>query len=103
MHRKQGLEIAGYAAAGDAVNLRDGLASIVDAGDADKRGTWAYFAKRFIAWLDAGTPEDTPFSVWSLEGNVKLPFAAFSAAPIVTCPGAGACALDGWCYSLKAW
>ena len=35
MHRKQGLEIAGYAAAGDAVNLRDGLASIVDAGDVD--------------------------------------------------------------------
>jgi len=101
MHRKQGLEIAGYAAAGDAVKLRDGLASIVDAGDADKRGTWAYFASRFIAWLDAGMPANTPFSVWSLEGNVKLPFAAFSAAPIVTCPGAGACA--EWCYSFKAW
>ena len=35
MHRIQGLEIAGYAAAGDAVKLRDALASIVDAGDAD--------------------------------------------------------------------
>jgi hypothetical protein len=101
--RALGLEIAGYAAAGDAVNLRDGLASIVDAGDADKRGTWAYFASRFVAWLDAGTPANTPFAVWSLEGNVKLPFAAFSTLPIVTCPGAGACALDGWCYSLKAW
>ena len=99
--RALGLEIAGYAAAGDGVKLRDGLASIVDAGDADKRGTWAYFASRFVAWLDAGTPEDTPFAVWSLEGNVKLPFAAFSAAPIVTCPGAGACA--DWCYSFKAW
>ena len=101
--RALGLEIAGYAAAGDAVKLRESLASIVDAGDVSRRGSWAYFASRFIDWLDAGTPEDTPFAVWSLEGNVKLPFAAFSAAPVVTCPGAGACALDGWCYSLKAW
>ena len=99
--RALGLEIAGYAAAGDAVKLRDGLASIVDAGDADKRGTWAYFAKRFIAWLDAGTPANTPFAIWFLKGNVKLPFAAFSAAPIKTCPGAGACAK--YCYSFKAW
>ena len=101
MDRKRGLEIAGFAAAGYAVNLRDGLASIVDAGDASRRGTWAYFASRFIDWLDAGTPEDTPFAVWFLKGNVKLPFAAFSAAPIVTCPGAGACA--EYCYSFKAW
>jgi len=101
MYRKEGLEIAGFATAGDAVKLRDGLASIVDAGDVSRRGSWPYFAKRLIDWLDAGTPEDTPFAVWSLEGNVKLPFAAFSAAPIVTCPGAGVCA--EYCYSLKAW
>ena len=101
MHRKQGLEIAGFAAAGDGVKLRDGLASIVDAGDVSRRGSWAYFAKRFIAWLDAGTPANTPFAIWFLKGNVKLPFAAFSTLPIVTCPGAGACA--EYCYSFKAW
>ena len=99
--RALGLEIAGYAAARDHLNLHNGLASIVDAGDVSRRGSWAYFASRFIDWLDAGTPANTPFAVWSLEGNVKLPFAAFSAAPIVTCPGAGACA--EWCYSFKAW
>src|SRR5262249_38268511 len=35
------------------------------------------------------------------KGNAKLPFWAFSALPIVTCPGAGECAR--WCYSLTSW
>lgn len=42
-----------------------------------------------------------PFDVFNLKGNSKLPFAAFSALPGVTCPGAGDCL--SWCYSFKAW
>tara|TARA_Y100001963_G_scaffold113765_1_gene157589 strand:- start:127 stop:984 length:858 start_codon:yes stop_codon:yes gene_type:complete len=101
MKRAQQMALAKFAAVGDVAKLRDGIADIVDKGDKTKRGTWAYFANKFGAWIDAGMPEDTPFSVWSLEGNVKLPFAVFSTAPVVTCPGAGACAK--WCYSFKGW
>jgi len=101
MKRAQQMALAKFAAVGDVAKLRDGLADIVDKGDKTKRGTWAYFAGRFIDWIDAEMPENTPFAVWSLEGNVKLPFAVFSTAPIVTCPGAGACA--EWCYSFKGW
>lgn len=43
----------------------------------------------------------TPFKVFKLKGNTKLPFATFSTLPIVTCPGAGECA--DWCYSFTAW
>lgn len=43
----------------------------------------------------------TPWPIVKLDGNGKLPFAAFSSLPGVTCPGAGDC-LD-WCYSFKAW
>jgi len=43
----------------------------------------------------------TPWPIFKLNGNGKLPFAAFSSLPGVTCPGAGDC-LD-WCYSFKAW
>ena len=39
--------------------------------------------------------------IFKLDGNSKLPFVAFSSAPAVTCPGAGAC-LD-FCYSFRAW
>ena len=42
-----------------------------------------------------------PFRIFNLNGNTKLPFAAFSTLPVVTCPGAGECA--GWCYSFTAW
>ena len=103
MKRAEQMALAKFAAVGDVAKLRAGIADIVDKGDKTKRGTWAYFGAKFGDWLDAEMPEDTPFSVWSLEGNTKLPFANFSTAPVVTCPGAGACALDGWCYSFKCW
>lgn len=45
--------------------------------------------------------DDCPVELFAMDGNSKLPFAAFSALPGLTCPGAGAC-LD-WCYSFKAW
>jgi hypothetical protein len=44
---------------------------------------------------------DPSYSVFSLNGNSKLPFVSFSSLPGVTCPGAGEC-LD-FCYSFRAW
>ena len=41
------------------------------------------------------------YEIFKLDGNSKLPFAAFSSLPGVTCPGAGDCLQ--WCYSFKAW
>jgi hypothetical protein len=67
-------------------------------GSSTKRGTWKFFFLRFAAALEAGR---VPSSIFAMEGNVKLPFVAFSTLPIVTCPGAGACAK--YCYSLRAW
>jgi hypothetical protein len=80
-------------------------------GSSRKRGTWKYFLLRFAAAIDAGS---LPHEIFAMEGNVKLPFVAFSTLPIVTCPGAGACAgiterggapdlSSAFCYSLRAW
>jgi hypothetical protein len=43
----------------------------------------------------------TQSAVFASDGNTKLPFWAFSAMAIITCPGMGDCGL--YCYSLKAW
>lgn len=80
-------------------------------GSAQKRGTWKCYLRRFADALDRGS---LPHEIFAEEGNVKLPFVAFSTLPIVTCPGAGACAgIDkpgarpnlrrAFCYSLRAW
>ncbi len=67
------------------------------AGSSTPRG-WREEMLRFVACMRAGA---LPFAIFAMHGNMKLPFVAFSALPIVTCPGAGECA--GWCYSKKAW
>jgi hypothetical protein len=58
---------------------------------------WARAFAKFDTFLDTGIPASTIFT----DGNGKLPFKAFSALPLITCPGAGPC-LE-WCYSFKAW
>lgn len=57
---------------------------------------WVKAAEKFLAFIQDGKPR---FSIF-VKGNGKLPFWAFSALPLVTCPGAGACKV--WCYSLRA-
>ena len=80
-------------------------------GSARKRGTWKFFLLRFARMIDAGI---LPHEIFAMDGNVKLPFVAFSTLPIVTCPGAWASAgIDAagaapdlsaaFCYSLRAW
>jgi hypothetical protein len=61
------------------------------------RGTWGENIEKMLAFLADRKPR---FSIFA-KGNGKLPFAAFSVLPLVSCPGAGAC--KKWCYSLKAW
>lgn len=80
-------------------------------GSSTARGTWKYYLVRFANAIESGS---LPHEIFAMEGNVKLPFVAFSALPIVTCPGAGACAgidaagdapdlKNAHCYSLRAW
>ncbi len=63
---------------------------------ADASPAWAR-AFHHVADVIEGTKQ--PRSVFILKGNSKLPFAAFSTLPGITCPGAGEC-LE-WCYSFK--
>jgi hypothetical protein len=90
------MKIAGYASQGKNQKIID-LLCLLDL--TDKRGTWGYFAKKFLPFLK-DTNTKAPFSMFA-KGNSKLPFYAFSNLPIVNCPGKGECAK--WCYSLKAW
>ncbi len=74
-------------------------------GGLDPGGHWSLYMNRLGAGLGAIAAHHnefrTPFPVFNLKGNEKLPFAAFSALPEVTCPGAGECL--GYCYSFTAW
>ena len=86
-----------------------------DALFAGKKGWQRAFAKLAVSFggkpqfpvthaIESENPWDTwdaQFSIFAMDGNVKLPFVAFSTLPGVTCPGAGDC-LD-WCYSFRAW
>ena len=76
------------------------LKSCVAAGDKGRKGSWSYFAAKFLSWLEGGMQGKAPFSVF-VKGNGKLPFYAFSSLAYADCPGKGACAR--YCYSLKAW
>ena len=60
-------------------------------------GAWWVEGQKMLAFLNDNAPRFTVFA----KGNSKLPFFAFSALPIITCPGFGAC--GDWCYSFKAW
>ena len=100
MKRRECIKLAKLASNNNRVALIESLRNIARDGDACKVNSWAYHAKRLADWLAdemTGTP---PFSVFA-RGNSKLPFFAFSALPLVTCPGMGACAK--FCYSLRAW
>ena len=99
MNKSQGLEIGYAAASADVAQMRALLTALIGDGDITRRGTWAYFANKTLAYLDNKAP--SPFQIWNLKGNIKLPFAAFSALPQVTCGGAGDCLK--WCYSFKSW
>lgn len=80
-------------------------ARLLAAAAAKTSGDWSKFMVRLARGLKAiaarPNAPDTPFPVFALNGNTKLPFAAFSTLPEFTCPGAGECLR--WCYSFTAW
>ena len=102
--REMALEIASAAGAGDSAKVIELLKAIP--GDSSQVHTWAYHAKRLADYIQGDYVGKTPFAVWNIDGNSKLPFASFSTLPGVTCPGAGACWFGrsgggwGYCYTL---
>ena len=115
VNRALALQVASHGVAGEFDKLCLALLDIESAGDVDKRGTWAYFARRLRAWVESGMTGAVPFSIFAAKGNKKLPFFAWSSLPGFDCPGAGACLFGdraetkdkshwkGWCYSFRAW
>ena len=99
MDKEQGLELGYAAASADVAQVKALLTALIADDDVSRRGTWAYFANKTLRYLDNKAP--SPFAIWNLNGNIKLPFAAFSALPQVSCPGAGPCLF--YCYSFKSW
>ena len=106
------VDLASAALANDIVTLSKLIAAIP--GNEDDAGTTKYFAIRFLRWFE-NRNDSLPFAIFAAQGNVKLPFFAFSSLPGFDCPGAGACLYGenakrnvenfgkGWCYSFKAW
>ena len=99
MDKTQGLEMGRAAARADIAQMRALLLALIGDDDTTRRGTWAYYANKTLAYLNNEAPMSG--AIWQLKGNNKLPFAFFSAMPDVTCSGAGPCL--NWCYSFKAW
>ena len=62
-------------------------------------GGWQKAAIKLLAFILNPTIK-TPYRIFA-KGNGKLPFSAFSALPVITCPGAGDCIK--FCYSFKCW
>jgi hypothetical protein len=62
------------------------------------RGTWAESYNRLFNWFYGFDYKG--LEVFASDGNNKLPFHAFSALPMITCPGLGDCL--AFCYSFKA-
>jgi hypothetical protein len=84
--------------------LKSAAHVLLDAA-ATMSGHWRRYALKLAQGLEdiGANPDvfDTPFPVFMVKGNSKLPFTAFSALPEFTCPGAGDCLR--WCYSFTSW
>lgn len=96
MNRQQGEQIA----AAIATNNGETILDTIDAVLADETGKhWIKYLNKLKRVVHTGLAE---FSIFSKDGNSKLPFLAFSALPGATaCPGAGECL--NFCYSFRAW
>jgi len=99
VNRATALEIARAAGNGDSAKVAHMLRAIP--GDSTQVHTWAYHAARLSDYIEGNYTGTAPFAIWNMDGNSKLPFASFSALPVVTCPGAAECI--SYCYSLKSW
>lgn len=91
--------LRGIAAAIAAGNMADVQAAISAALETETGPAW----RRDLAKLaDVARDGQPRFRIIAVDGNSKLPFAAFSALPGTGfCPGAGDCLK--FCYSFRAW
>ena len=97
-NRKKALRATTLASQGKLTELSAYLQETIDTAPADS--AWVAAFVKFNKWLENPSVNKLPYKIFA-KGNGKLPFWAFSASPLVTCPGKGECAK--WCYSLKAW
>ena len=67
MKRQQLIKLARLVAT-DSPELLPAVRAIQAAGDADKAGTWAHWAKRFADWLESDG--QAPFTIFA-RGNSK--------------------------------
>jgi hypothetical protein len=67
---------------------------------ATESGNWKLYANRLAAYIRANLQGKPAHSIFTI-GNDKLPFLAFSALALASCPGSGTC--RSFCYSLRAW
>ena len=101
--QKQLLHLGKLAANGDpshtlgAIHATYELRAAITTLGMDRGGDWQKYGEKLLRFLDDGKPRFTIYA----KGNSKLPFYAFSALPIITCPGFGEC--GQWCYSFTAW
>ena len=63
------------------------------------KSDWHKYGTKLSDYLK-GNADKVPFAIFA-KGNGKLPFFSFSAVPVFTCPGMGAC--ESFCYSFKSW
>jgi hypothetical protein len=96
------MKVAGLAPLNRAIARHDksaAIAAICELIENEEKPQWRQCLAQLAIVIDDGIPL---FSVISIKGNSKLPFAAFSSLPGADfCPGAGECIT--WCYSPKAW
>jgi hypothetical protein len=76
----------------------DIVAAIEEARSVLPGSSWS---ANFDKLRDVAIHKVARFTVIKTDGNIKLPFFAFSTLPGVTCPGAGDCIK--FCYSYRAW
>jgi hypothetical protein len=96
--REKALKAAALASTGRFADLQNYFQQTIDTAPATS--DWKKAFIKFNQWLGDIQNQPLPYKIFQ-KGNSKLPFYAFSALPLVTCPGKGDCAK--WCYSLKAW
>jgi len=88
--RSQQLAIAQAAVTGNLQPIREFIRTQPESG-------WTKNFSKLLQAVETSVPAFTVFA----NGNSKLPFTAFSSAPLVDCGGAGAC--KSFCYSLTSW
>ena len=80
MDKAQGIEIGRAAASADVAQMKTLLLALIGDDDTTRRGTWAYYANKTLAYLNNEAPMSG--AIWQLKGNNKLPLPFFPLCPM---------------------